>query len=193
MGDDPANGYDACAEAFMRARNPGIGALVMLEWAATLPAGAAVLDVGCGSGVPGCQLLLNARCAVYALDASPRMVTEFRRRFPRVPVECAALEESSFFGRTFAGVVAIGVIFLLPPEEQPRAIARLTQALEPGGKLLFTAPREACTWRDVLTGRESVSLGQAAYEHALRSAGLTLESERYDEGCNYYYSAVKER
>src|SRR5579872_5170671 len=136
--DDPSNGYDACAEAFLRARNPGVGALVMLEWAASLPTGAAVLDVGCGSGVPGCQLLLNAGCTVYGVDASATMVTAFRRRFPAVPVECASLEESEFFGRSFAGVVAIGVLFLLSPGAQSRAIARLAKVLDPRGKLLFT-------------------------------------------------------
>jgi cyclopropane fatty-acyl-phospholipid synthase-like methyltransferase len=189
--DDASNGYEGCAEAFMRARNPGIGALVILEWAATLPPGGAVLDVGCGSGVPVTQLLLNARRAVYGVDASPTLVAAFQRRFPRVPVVCAALEDSDFFARTFAGVVAIGLVFLLAPESQRALIRRVADVLEVGGRFLFTAPREASQWPDALTRRESVSLGRQEYEQVLREAGLVLESERFDEGCNHYYSCVK--
>jgi hypothetical protein len=68
---------------------------------------------------------------------------------------------------------------------------KVANALNPGGLFLFTAPRQACTWTDGMTGRESRSLGADKYEALLRGLGLDVESGRLDEGENYYFFAVK--
>jgi hypothetical protein len=49
---DKSNGYGAIAEAFTQARRPFIGPKTVLEWASRLQPGAAIIDVGCGNGVP---------------------------------------------------------------------------------------------------------------------------------------------
>ena len=87
--------------------------------------------------------------------------------------------------------MAWGLIFLLPAEVQAVVIAKAARALDRGGKFLFTSPREATTWPDALTGRESTSLGFEVYRHILRSEGLVLDGEQCDEGDNYYYLASK--
>jgi hypothetical protein len=56
---------------------------------------------------------------------------------------------------------------------------------------LFTAPRQACTWDDLFTGRTSVSLGEEGYRHVLHRAGLELVATRVDEGENHYYASIK--
>ena len=90
----------------------------MADWSQTLPSGARVLDLGCGTGSPISQALIERGFNVYGVDASPMMVAAFRARFPGVPVECAAVEDSDFFSRTFDGVVAWGLFFLLDVEVQ---------------------------------------------------------------------------
>lgn len=55
-----------------------------------------VLDLGCGTGVPISQVLIERRFKLYGLDASPTIVLAFRTRFPGVPVECADVEDSGF-------------------------------------------------------------------------------------------------
>jgi SAM-dependent methyltransferase len=130
-------------------------------------------------------------CGFYAIDASPRLLAAFRQKFPEVQAECAAAEDSSYFGRTFDGVIAWGLIFLLPEETQRRVLAKMAKALKPGGRLLFTAPRKAVTWTDSLTGLESYSLGMEAYEALLRELRLDVEPGRMDVGENYYYLARK--
>lgn len=102
---------------------------------------------------------------------------------------CERVETSSFFGRRFDGVLAWGLVFLLPPDAQRRMIRRVRGALARGASFLFTAPAQACTWTDVLTGRESVSLGRAEYAAVLDGAGLQLVAEHEDEGGNHYYEA----
>jgi SAM-dependent methyltransferase len=141
--------------------------------------------------VPISQVLIERGFHVYGVDASPTMVAAFRARFPTVPVECAAVEDSDFFGRTFDGVVAWGLFFLFDVEDQRRLIGRIAGVLRSGGRLLFTAPSQSCSWRDAMTGRTSVSLGYEAYRKVLEAEGMLLVGTGSDEGENHYYFAQK--
>ena len=107
-----------------------------------------------------------------------------------MPVECSPVEDSTFFDRTFDGVVAWGLMFLLAPTTQLNLIRKVAAALRPGGRFLFTSPSPVCTWNDAVTGQESISLGREAYIEALEACGLTVESELEDEGENHYYSVM---
>ena len=163
----------------------------MAEWSQKLPDSAEVLDLGCGNGVPISQALIERGFNVYGVDASARMVAAFRARFPTVPVECAAAEDSDFFGRTFDGVVAWGLFFLLDAEVQRRLIAKVAAVLPSGGRLLFTAPSQTCSWADAMTGRTSISLGLDAYRNALEAEGMSLVGTHRDDDDNHYYFAHK--
>lgn len=191
MTSDKSNGWEDIAGLFMRVRNPRVGAEVAREWSRTLPAGGFILDLGCGHGVPITQTLIEQGFAVYGIDASPKLIAAFRQRFPDSPAECSAVEDSALFGRTFDGVIAWGLLFLLTPEIQAAVIARAAAALGTGGSFLFTAPAEAVTWTDSLTERPSISLGRDRYAEILQSAGMKLSSETSDEGGNHYYCAIR--
>jgi SAM-dependent methyltransferase len=191
---DKSNGYEEVASVFIagRGRNSsGVGASVVGDWSQALPGAATVLDLGCGTGVPISQALMERGFNVYGVDASPSMVAAFRARFPTVPVECAAIEDSDFFGRTFDGVVAWGLLFLLDEEVQHSLTVKVAGVLRSGGRLLFTAPSHRCSWRDAMTGRTSISLGYEAYRQALEAEGMLLIGTHRDEGENHYYFAQK--
>ncbi len=138
---DASNGYEAIAAKFMEGRPlRGIGLSTVAEWAAALPDGAAVLDLGCGSGEPVSVVLAARGLTLYGVDASPTMIAAFRARFPDAEAECATVEESAFFRRSFQAIAAWGLLFLLPAAKQRELISKLAGAIESGGKLLFTAP-----------------------------------------------------
>jgi 2-polyprenyl-3-methyl-5-hydroxy-6-metoxy-1,4-benzoquinol methylase len=190
--EDLSNGYESAAEAFMTEREKSdIGVANVRAWAGVLPRGSCILDLGCGNGVPISRALIEDGFSVYGVDASTTMVAAFRDRFPQAQVVCEAVEQSRFFSRTFDGVLAWGLMFLLPAEAQLAVIRKLAVALRPGGRLLFTSPQQACAWTDALTARPSVSLGSEAYKSALSNAGLTLLGEHSDDGDNHYYDAAK--
>jgi 2-polyprenyl-3-methyl-5-hydroxy-6-metoxy-1,4-benzoquinol methylase len=187
---DKSNGYEEIAEDFLRARNLRIGPAVVRDWSRSLAPGAAVLDLGCGFGAIS-QVLLEDGFTVYGVDASPSMIRAFKERFPEAPAECAAVEDSAFFHRTFDAIVAWGLIFLLSPDTQQLLIRKAAKALQSGGRFLFTAPREAVTWEDGMTGLESISLGASRYDELLQTEGLTVTGHDIDEGDNYYFFASR--
>jgi SAM-dependent methyltransferase len=187
---DASAGYEAVADTFRVARErAGVGAGLLTHWARSLPQGAAVLDLGCGTGVPVTAALAHAGCQVWGIDAAPSLVRVFQERFPQFLVACEDLGTSSFFGRRFDAVVAVGVLFLLPSDMQRQLIRQVADALSPDGRFLFTAPPIPVVWDDVLTGRRSESLGASAYHAALASADLSIVAEMKDEGANHYFVA----
>jgi SAM-dependent methyltransferase len=193
LSDDGSNGYEEIASIYVAGRGTrplrgdAIGAATVRAWAQAFSPGATVLDLGSGPGEPSTRILQEAGLAVYAVDASSAMVAAFRERFPGVPIEQNTVEASTFFHRTFDGVLAWGLLFLLKPATQALVIEKVSRALNPGGRFLFTAPKERVEWLDAMTGRESQSLGAQAYTRLLRDAGLTLVAEAEDEGENHYF------
>lgn len=188
---DRSHGYEAAARAFMDRRSPSIGVETVRAWASEFPPGAAVLDLGCGHGRPLTRLLVDEGFSVAGVDASASLIAALHADLPSVQVECGAVEDSTFFGRAFDGVIAWGLLFLLPAGAQALLIGKVARALNPAGRFLFTSPRQACEWADTLTGQPSVSLGRDAYRRILAAEGFLLLAEREDEGGNHYYLARK--
>src|SRR5262245_60327577 len=141
---DRSNGYEGVAAEFLAGRggprSARIGAEMVRKWARQLPAGTTVLELGCGSGVPITEVLVEEGLAVHGVDAAPSLVAAFKVRFPGTPVACEPVEESAFFGRQFDAVLSWGLMFLLPEPDQLALIRRIGDVLKPGGRLLFTSP-----------------------------------------------------
>ncbi len=189
---DASNGYESHALEYagLRESSP-VGAGVVADWAASLDPGAEVLEIGCGAGIPVSSALIDAGLKLWAIDASPLLLRIFRSRFPDVPARCEPAETSDFFDRTFDAAVSIGLLFLLDESAQRDLMRRVSGRLRTGGRFLFSAPLEAGSWRDAVTGRESLSLGRERYEEAMSACGLRLIRTRQDEGNNNHYDAQK--
>ncbi|SHM74013.1 Methyltransferase domain-containing protein [Sphingobium sp. YR657] len=189
MAVDRSEGYEGVADEFIAARSD-IDASFVRSWAREeLAPRSTIVDVACGSGVPIAQALIEDGFIIFGIDASPSLLAALRLRFPDVQVACEAVQDSVFFRRAFDAAVAIGLLFLLFPEDQRRVFYQVANALRPGGRFLFTAPRQACEWRDVLTGRQSRSLGEAEYRRLVEASGLQLVGCHERE--NFFYDAVK--
>jgi SAM-dependent methyltransferase len=190
-----SNGYEGVSLEFLArrgsGRSTGVGVNAVRKWARTLPRAATVIDLGCGPGFPITEVLVAEGLTVFGVDAAPSFVQAFRRNLPNTPVACEPVQESRFFDRTFDGVLAWGLMFLLSPEDQQRLIQRIAEILVPGGRLLFTSPAEPLVWNDAMTGLESRSPGAEEYRRQLSAVGLSVSSEYEDEGENHYFDAFK--
>jgi SAM-dependent methyltransferase len=189
---DDSNGYEEIADLFIKGRGAaenGIGSSTIRVWARSLKRGSVILDIGCGTGIPVTKILVEEGMSVFALDASPTMTAVFQRNFPGVSVVCESVENSSLFNRSFDSIIAVGIVFLLSDEKQRALIPKMAAALNPGGRLLFTAPLQKLEWKDIMTGQRSRSLGAEQYRALITESGLTIVGEFDDEGENHYFDA----
>ena len=189
---DAAHFYETQALRYLDARDRSrVGVQIVQSWARSLPSGSTVVDIACGGGYPITQVLVDAGLAVWAIDASPTLLRQFRLRFPTIPTQCASALDSDYFGRTFEAAISIGLVFLLHEDEQLAFLHRVSEILVPRARFLFTAPVETGTWQDVTTGLECWSLGRIAYTRALEHVGFRMIRTHVDEGANNYYEAEK--
>ncbi|KAF8145573.1 S-adenosyl-L-methionine-dependent methyltransferase, partial [Mycena galopus ATCC 62051] len=91
-----------------------------------LPAGADVLELGCGAGVPATQILIE-----HGLN-----IALARIHIPRATLIQGDMLTLDFPRASFDAVLAFYSLFHLPKEEQAQMIAQIFEWLKPGGWLL---------------------------------------------------------
>ena len=184
--------YDACAAAYDASRKaePGIEVRALLE---RLDDGDAVLDVGCGAGVPIAKSLAT-RYRVTGVDVSPEMIRRAQRNVPTGDFMCVDIMSATFPSSSFGAVVAFYSIFHLPRQEHPDLFRRIHRWLKPGGYLLCTLSHhseEGYTEDDffgVTMYWSNYSLRE--YAEILNGAGFTLlEADSTGSG---YDEAIQE-
>ncbi|MEO1620817.1 MAG: class I SAM-dependent methyltransferase [Cyanobacteria bacterium J06632_3] len=192
MVSDSARAYENHAQKFLAIRDRSkIGIGIAQQWAHSLPVGSDVLEIACGGGIPVTRTLVDAGLNLWAVDSSLTLLSEFKVRFPDIPVDCAHALDSEYFRRHFSAVISIGLIFLLSEDEQVMLIRKVSKLLSPGGRFLFTAPLEIGTWADMNTGHKCQSLGQARYKCMLRDSKFRVLNTYEDEGKNNYYEVER--
>jgi SAM-dependent methyltransferase len=133
-------GYDRVAEQYLATKDPEdpltLAALEELD--RNLSPGAAVLDLGCGAGVPVTRWLVDKGFAVTGVDLSERQLELARRLVPGATFVRADMSELGFEPQAFGAVVAFHSIIHVPRAEHPSLLAAIHRWLEPGGSFLAT-------------------------------------------------------
>jgi 2-polyprenyl-3-methyl-5-hydroxy-6-metoxy-1,4-benzoquinol methylase len=173
-------GYDAASRLY-REDDAGDGRygpwIVALR--ERIPAGGAVLDLGCGCGVPVARSLTAAGYPVTGVDLSEVQIRRARELVPGAAFIHADATTIELPAGSFDAVVCLYALIHVPLAEQRSLLARITSWLRPGGWLLATTGRG--TW----TGTEHDWLGSGAlmwWSHAdtatyrswITRAGLTI-------------------
>jgi SAM-dependent methyltransferase len=153
------------------------------SWLATLrervPAGGAVLDLGCGCGVPLARDLVAGGYEVTGVDLSDVQVERARHLVPAARFLRADATQVRFPPSSFDAVVSLYALIHIPLDEQPSLLVRIGRWLRPGGWFLATTGHHA--W----TGTEDTWLGgevpmwwshadTATYRTWIEHAGLTV-------------------
>jgi SAM-dependent methyltransferase len=102
----------------------------------TLAPGSAVLDLGCGPGVPAARLARRHR--LTCVDVSEAQLELARAAVPEATFLRADMTEVELAPESFDAVVALFSIQHLPREEQPALFERIAGWLRPGGRFLGT-------------------------------------------------------
>jgi len=184
-------GYDRASHAYRgdEFRYEGSGyAYWLSRLTPSLPAGARVLDLGCGSGIPVSRELAR-RHEVTGVDISPVQIARARRLVPNVRFLCADMAEIAFEPHSFEAVVAFFSLINLPLPEQPVVIERVSRWLVPGGRLLavvgkWASIRFESDFRGVRGATMYWSHADVmTYRNWFERAGLMIEAEG-SEPCN---------
>lgn len=144
MPADPAEAiiglYRRHAEAW--ARDRGEALVIERAWidrfAALLPEGGAVLDLGCGSAVPIAGHLIERGFRVTGVDTSPGLLRMARARFPE-QVWIEADMRGLALGRRFDGILAWDSLFHLGHADQRAMFPVIGAHAAPGAALIFTS------------------------------------------------------
>ena len=186
--DSASTAYEERSQAFLKVRDASeIGSGVVARWSSCLERGAAGIELACGAGHPITRTLDRAGFRLWAVDSSPSLLSVFNERFSHIPAQCCKVQDFDFYGRRFDFAVAVGLVFLLPENEQKQLVSRMAAALVPGGRCLISAPLEAGFWRDRITGVECHSLGQARYTQLFLKSGFRVLATHEDRGQSNYF------
>ena len=137
-----ATAFDRIGERYDEAFPHKEGQLEAGEWLVKqLPAGARVLDVGCGTGLPTARQLADAGYRVTGIDISDGMLQLARRDVPEATfhqLDVADLPAKGIEEGGFDAVVAFFSLLMLAREEIPAALGTLRRLLAPGGYFLLS-------------------------------------------------------
>jgi len=178
--------YEASAVGFDRHRARGLFERGWLgRFAALLPEGVPVLDLGCGTGDPIARWLIGAGFAVTGVDFSGAMLAIARARFPQAEWLEADMRGLDL-GRRFGGILAWDSFFHLTPEDQRAMFRVFARHLAPGGALMFTCGPDAGETVGAVEGRPvyHASLAPAEYAALMAAQGLVPRAfAAEDPGC----------
>ena len=128
------------AEKYLVTKDPEdpLALAALEDLASLLPSGAAVLDLGCGAGVPVTRWIADRGFAVTGVDVSARQLELARRNVPEGIFLKADMTELVFAPESFEGAVAFHSIIHVPRAEQPALLENIHRWLRPGGLFLAT-------------------------------------------------------
>jgi cyclopropane fatty-acyl-phospholipid synthase-like methyltransferase len=185
-------GYDRVADAYAALERPGA------EWPrlrrlqgllARLPAGADVLDIGCGNGIPTMRAICERHSGV-GVDISGEQIRRARANVPGGTFVQADIASLDFPESSFDAIVAFYTIEHVPRDRHADLFRRFRSWLRPGGYLLFTLepydePGRTGEWLGVPMFISSFDpettvgvLAQAGFEVLSRDVESQLEGDR---------------
>lgn len=131
--------YRRHAAAFARDRDRNLFERPWLDrFAALLPTGGQVLDIGCGFGEPMARHLIDRGFTVTGVDSSPPLLDLARGRFPHHDWIEGDMRSLSL-GRHFDGLLAWDSFFHLDHDDQRAMIPRFATHAADGAALMFTS------------------------------------------------------
>jgi SAM-dependent methyltransferase len=134
--------YERHAAKFDALRTRSLFEKAWLErFAALMPKGGKVLDLGCGMGEPVARYFIEAGFDVTGVDGSAPMIELCRARFPQGKWIVGDMRAIAL-GETFHGILGWDSYFFLPPADQRRMFSVFRDHAAPNAALLFnTGPR----------------------------------------------------
>jgi len=179
--------YEDHAAAWDEMRGRDLHEAPWLErFAALVPPGGAILDIGCGMGEPVARWFVERGSALTGVDSAPSLIAMAKERFPAHEWMVADMRLLDL-GRRFDGLLAWHSLFHLSPEDQRPMFARFAAHARRGAPLMFTSGPEHGEEIGEWMGEPLYhgSLAPEEYRALLKAAGFGKIGHRArDPGCD---------
>ena len=184
-GEIIARGYDQVAdeyEALESTEAPWPRLKRVRAFAADLPPGSRVLDIGCGNGVPATQELA-LKHEVTGIDISEEQIARAKPNVPTAMFICGDAREIDLPLGAFNAIVALYLIDNIAREDYPALFRRFAELLRPNGRVLLSAepgddPWQSYTWLGVPMFINTVPTAELV--QLLEDAGLSVASTEFE-------------
>lgn len=152
------------------------------RFAALVPEGGSILDIGCGPGKPIAAYLIGRGFDVHGVDSSPTMISLARGNFPDHRWTVADMRTLDL-GRRFDGLLAWDSFFHLAYDDQRRMFPVFRDHANPGAPLLFTSGPRHGEAIGSLYGEPlyHASLDPSEYRALLEANGFAVVAERMED------------
>ena len=152
------------------------------RFAALVPAGGTILDLGCGCGKPMAAYALTQGFDLCGVDSSPTMISLCRENFPDRQWIVADMRTLDL-QRRFDGVMAWDSFFHLNFDDQRRMFPIFRAHAKPGAPLLFTSGPRHGEAIGTLRGEAlyHASLAPDEYRSLLAANDFTVVMERMED------------
>ena len=184
-GDIIARGYDQVADeyaALESAEAPWPCLKRVRAFAADLPQGSRILDVGCGNGLPATRELALIH-EVTGVDISEEQIARASANVPTATFIRGDVREVDLPVGAFDSIVALYLIDNIAREDYRALFRRLSELLRPNGRLLLSAepgkdPWQPYTWLGVPMFINTVPTHELV--QLLEEAGLSVMSTEFE-------------
>jgi len=182
--------YDRFAQSYDAGRDAFNMDAVLEDFFSVLGSGSgALLDLGCGAGVPFDDAFVQRGWSVTGVDFSEPMLELARRNVPQMETLRLDMRSADFGAGSFQAAIAAYSLFHIPAEDQFTLLERIFGWLHPGGKLLFTYATREYTGSDSFDGYKEFMGQRLFYSHRtpqelfarLDEIGFELLAEDYRE------------
>ena len=149
---------------------------LLVEWLQYLPAGASLLDLGCGGGQDAGDLARRGY-RIVGVDRTSALLSAGRRRYRSLPLVCADLRDLPFQAMSFDGLWAAASLMHLPKSEARQILADLYRLIRPGGLLAATVTygtKSRLVTDGWVPGRYFARWRKDELARAVRRAGWTI-------------------
>ncbi|MDX2130405.1 MAG: class I SAM-dependent methyltransferase [Chloroherpetonaceae bacterium] len=137
---DYQQNYNRIVEKWHQARTtlPAMDKLLFDEFLAQLPKSAAILDLGCGTGIPIAKKLAERGHRLTLVDCSESQLAIAKKILPKATFVCAPMESYEISSQ-YHGIVIWDSLFHLPRHTHESILRRAFLHLEKGGIVLITS------------------------------------------------------
>lgn len=183
-------GYDAISETYRSDDGQAAGSSAedvsryarwVAELAALLPAGARVLDLGCGAGIPATRELTERGLQVIGVDFAAVQLRRARRLVPAASLVQADMTALALRPASVDAVVSFYALIHVPLPDQQALFPRIRGWLRPGGYLLAIVGAQRWTGTERYLGADMFweHADTASYLRWFRAAGLVPVRNRF--------------